>query len=137
LNRPRVLLADDHPAFIEAETAYLSSHFDVVGTAADGQALVSEVHRLSPDIVVTDITMPVLNGIDAIQKLREAGSTARFVVLTVHSQREYVDACIKSGALGYVEKFRMKDHLIPAIKAALAGQSHLPEVATKPSGHKI
>jgi DNA-binding NarL/FixJ family response regulator len=126
LNRPRVLLVDDHPAILEAEIALLSSHFEVVGTAADGQALVSEVRRLSPDLVVTDISMPTLNGIDALHKLREAGSTVRFVFLTVHSEREFVEACIEAGALGYVNKSRMKEHLIPAIEAALAGQSYLP-----------
>jgi DNA-binding NarL/FixJ family response regulator len=137
LNRPRVLLADDHPGILEAEVAFLSSHFDVVGTAADGQALVSEARRLSPDIVVTDIAMPVLNGIEAIQKLREAGSTAKFVFLTVHTQREYVDACVESGALGYVEKSCMKDHLIPAIKAALADQSYVPDMPINHPGAKV
>jgi CheY-like chemotaxis protein len=126
LNRPRVLLADDHPAILEAEIALLSKHFEVVGTAANGQALVSEVRRLSPDLVVTDITMPILNGIDALQKLRESGSTVRFVFLTVHTEREFVEACTEVGALAYVNKSRMKEHLIPAIKAALAGQSYIP-----------
>jgi DNA-binding NarL/FixJ family response regulator len=127
LNRPRVLLADDHPAILEAEVALLSGHFEVVGTAADGQALVSEDRRLSPDVVVTDIAMPLLNGIEAIRKLREAGSTARFVILTVQTESEFVDACIAAGALGYVKKSSMKDHLIQAIKAAVVGQFYLPQ----------
>ena len=126
MNRPRLLLADDHPAFLEAEMALLSNHFEVVGTATDGRALVAEVRRLSPDLVVADITMPVLNGIDAVCKLRQGGSTARFVFLTVHTEREFVEACIEAGALGYVKKSCMKEHLIPAIKAALAGQPYLP-----------
>jgi DNA-binding NarL/FixJ family response regulator len=119
-------LADDHPAVLKAEIGLLSKHFEVVGTAADGQALVSEVRRLSPDLVVTDITMPILNGIDAVQKLRESGSTVRFVFLTVHTEREFVEACTEAGALAYVKKSCMKEHLIPAIKAALAGQSYMP-----------
>jgi DNA-binding NarL/FixJ family response regulator len=137
LNCPRVLLADDHPGFLEAEIALLAGHFEVVGTAADGQALVSEAFRLSPDLVVSDVSMPVLNGIEAIRKLREAGSKVGFVFLTVHDQGEFVDACIEAGALGYVKKSCMNDHLIPAITAALAGQSYLPEAAGKPSGRKI
>jgi DNA-binding NarL/FixJ family response regulator len=126
LSRPRILLADDHPAVLKAEIALLSKHFEVVGTAADGQALVSEVGRLSPDLVVTDITMPILNGIEAVQKLRESGSTVRFVFLTVHTEREFVEACTEAGALACLKKSCMKEHLIPAIKAALAGQSYIP-----------
>jgi DNA-binding NarL/FixJ family response regulator len=125
LIRPRILLADDHLEFLEAEIAFLRPHFEVVGTANDGASLVSEAERLSPDLVVTDITMPILNGIDAVQKLRESGSTVRFVFLTVHTEREFVEACTEAGALAYVKKSCMKEHLIPAIKAALAGQSYI------------
>jgi DNA-binding NarL/FixJ family response regulator len=126
LIRPRILLADDHLEFLEAEIAFLRPHFEVVGTASDGASLISEAERLSPDLVVTDITMPILNGIDAVQKLRESGSTVRFVFLTVHTGREFVEACTEAGALAYVKKSCMKKHLIPAIKAALAGQSYIP-----------
>jgi DNA-binding NarL/FixJ family response regulator len=125
LIRPRVLLADDHQALLEAEIALLSSYFDVVGTAADGAALVSEARSLHPDVIVTDISMPVLNGIDAMHKLRESGCTAMFVFLTVHSKEEFFEACMKAGALGYVQKFCMKRHLVPAIQAVLAGQSYV------------
>lgn len=126
LNRPRIILADDHPGIIEAETALLARQFDVVGTVVDGQALISEVRRLNPDLVVTDISMPILNGIDAVHKLREVGSTVRFVFLTVHTEREFVDACIEAGALAFVQKSSMQERLIPAIEAALSGKSYLP-----------
>jgi CheY-like chemotaxis protein len=71
LIRPRVLLADDHVALFEAELALLSAHFDVVGTAADGAALVKEARSLCPDVIVSDISMPVLTGIEAMRKIRE------------------------------------------------------------------
>ncbi len=100
LIRPRILLADDHLAMLEAEIALLSPLFDVVGTAADGAALVLKAHSLSPDVVVTDISMPVLNGIDAVHKLRKSGSRARFVFLTIHSDNEFVDGCMGAGASG-------------------------------------
>ena len=96
--------------------------FEVVGTAADGEALVSEARRLHPDVIVTDISMPILNGIDAMRKLRESGSTAKFVFVTVHSEEEFVEACMEAGALGYVRKSCLNHDLVPAIKAALAGQ---------------
>ncbi len=76
-----VLLADDHPPLLEAATAILKPHFDVVGIATDGAMLVSEALRLRPDVVVTDITMPVLNGIEAVSQLHESNFSATFVFL--------------------------------------------------------
>jgi DNA-binding NarL/FixJ family response regulator len=105
--------------------ALLSPYFDVVATATDGAALVSKVRSLHPDVIVTDISMPILNGIDAVRKLRESGFTAKFVFLTVHSEREFIEACKEAGALGYVQKFSMKENLVPAIQAVLAGQSYV------------
>jgi len=124
LIRPRILLADDHLALLEGEIALLSPYFDVVGTATDGAALVSKAHSLRPDVIVTDISMPILSGIDAVHKLRESGSTTKFVFLTIHSRREFVEACLGVGALGYVQKRHMKHQLVPAIQAALAGQPY-------------
>jgi DNA-binding NarL/FixJ family response regulator len=125
LIRPRVLLADDHLEFLEAEIALLRPHFELVGTASDGASLVSEVQRLNPDVVVVDITMPVMNGIDAVHKLVEYGTTAKFVFLTINNGEEFVKACLKEGARGYVWKSRMKAHLIPAIYAVLDGLPYI------------
>jgi DNA-binding NarL/FixJ family response regulator len=125
LIRPRIFLADDHQEFLEAEVGLLCSHFELVGTASDGISLVTEVQRLNPDVVIVDITMPLLNGIDAVQKLTESGSTAKFVILTVHTGPEFVTACQKAGALGYVVKSRMKAHLIPAIYAAVENLTYV------------
>ncbi len=119
MTRPRVFLADDHHEFLEAESAFLRPHFELVGTASNGAALVSEVLRLNPDVVVADITMPVMNGIDAVHKLIESGSTAKFVFLTMNTNQEFVKACMAEGVGGYVWKTRMKADLIPAIYAAL------------------
>jgi DNA-binding NarL/FixJ family response regulator len=88
LIRPRLFLADDHPDFLNLETAFLKPHFELIGTASDGASLVSEVLRLNPDVVVCDITMPAMSGIDAVHKLVESGSTAKFVFLTIHSSEE-------------------------------------------------
>jgi DNA-binding NarL/FixJ family response regulator len=125
LVRPRVLLADDHPALLEAITALLKARFDVVGAATDGASLVSEALRLCPDVIVADITMPVLSGIDAAHRLREFALTAKMVFLTIHSEEQFMKACMAEGALGYVLKSHMKAHLIPAIQAALVGQSYI------------
>lgn len=125
MNRPRILLADDHPHLLEAATTLLAPHFDVVGTVSDGGTLVSDALRLNPDVIVADITMPVLSGIDAVRKLRQMGSSARLVFLTIHSEEEFMNACKAEGALGYVLKTKMKTQLIPAILAALAGESYM------------
>jgi DNA-binding NarL/FixJ family response regulator len=125
LLRPRVLLADDHSQLLEAASALLRPHFEVVGTASDGASLVTEALRLKPDVIVADITMPVLSGIDAVHQLHESGSCAKLVFLTIHSEEEFVKACLAAGALGYVLKSRMKVHLVPAIQAALAGATYI------------
>lgn len=119
---PRVLLAEDHQLVLAQVTALLRPSFDVVGTASNGQQMVSEALRLEPDVIVADVTMPIMTGIAAAHQLRESGSNARIVFLTVHSEIEFMNACIAEGALGYVLKSRMRADLIPAISAALAGQ---------------
>jgi DNA-binding NarL/FixJ family response regulator len=132
LIRPRVLLADDHGALLEAESALLSPYFEVVGTVSDGAALVLAASHLLPDVIVTDISMPILTGIDAAHKLRASGSTAKILFLTVHREREFVEACLEAGALGYVQKSSMKHHLVPAIRAVLAGQSYVSQFDVAP-----
>ena len=127
LNPPRVLLADCHQALLKAEVDLLSADFDVVATAADGAALVSEAWRLHPDVIVTDISMPILSGIDAVHKLREWGSTAKFVFVTVYSEGEFVEACMEAGALGYVQKLCLNRDLVPAIRAVLDGRPYVSQ----------
>jgi DNA-binding NarL/FixJ family response regulator len=131
LIRPRVLLADDYPALLEATTALLKAKFDVVGTATDGATLVSEALRLLPDVIVTDITMPVLSGIDAAHQLQESALSAKIVFLTIHSEEQFMKACLAEGALGYVLKSHMRAHLIPAIQAALVGQTYVYPFVTR------
>ena len=127
----KVLLADDHPPLVEAAVAILKPHYDIVGIATDGAMLVSEALRLSPEVIVTDITMPVLNGIEAIHHLRLSGSQAKVVFLTVHAEEEFLKACVAEGALGYVLKSRMKTQLIPAIEAAMEGKSYVSPFVAK------
>jgi DNA-binding NarL/FixJ family response regulator len=127
-NRARVLLADDHSAVLNRVEVLLGSSFEVIGAVTDGQELVSAGIRLAPDVIVADVIMPRLSGIEAAQQLRETGSRARFVFLTVHVEHEFVDACMAEGALGYVVKSHMKTDLIPAIKAAIIGQIFISPV---------
>ncbi len=122
--RPRVLLADDHPALLKGASALLKPQFEVVGNVTDGETLVSEARRLRPDVIVADITLPVLSGIDVVHELRESGLAAKIVFLTIHSEQPFVEACTVEGALGYVLKSHMRPHLIPAIQAVLVGRPY-------------
>ena len=123
--KPKLLLADDHPPLLEAASTLLKPHFNLVGIVTDGAMLVSEALRLRPDVIVTDITMAVMTGIDAVIQLRKSWSSAKIVFLTVHSEEEFLKACVAEGASGYVLKSRMKTHLIPAIEAALEGRTYI------------
>jgi len=100
----------------------LASLFDVVGIAHDGQDLISKALLLTPDVIVADVTMPLMTGIEAAHQLREAGLPARLVFLTIHSETEFIRACLAEGALGYVIKTRINDDLIPAIDAVMMGR---------------
>ena len=122
LKRPRILLADDHGPMIERVRALLQPRFDIVGDVVTGLDLVSEAGRLQPDIIVLDISMPGLTGIEAAHELRQARSGVILVFLTVHERIEFVHACLAEGALGYVVKSRVAVDLVPAIVDALAGR---------------
>ena len=117
----RILLADDHPHFPEIEERLLETEFEIIGKVGNGQALFEEAMRLRPDVIVTDISMPILNGIEAATRLRESGCDARIVFLTVHADAEFVRRCLSAGAFGYVAKSRIVSELLPAIHEALAG----------------
>lgn len=119
--RPRILLADDHASVIEQATSLLHTQYEIVGVANDGRDLIAKAERLHPDVIVSDISMPEFSGIEAARRLREAGSTARFVFLTVHEQLAFVRACMAEGALGYVIKSRLFADLVPAVADALDG----------------
>jgi DNA-binding NarL/FixJ family response regulator len=122
LRKPTVLLADDHPGLGKAARLLLESAFEIVGTVRDGQALIDAAMTLRPDVVVTDISMPILNGIDAVKQLKMFGSTVPIVFLTVHSDRDFIDACFSAGAAAYVSKHRMTSDLLSAVHEALHGR---------------
>ena len=121
MSKVRILLADDHPGFPEIEERLLESEFEVIGRVGNGQALFEEAMRLKPDVIVSDISMPILNGIEVADRLRESGCSSRIVFLTVHSDTEFVRRCLSAGAFGYVPKSRIANDLVPAIRAALEG----------------
>lgn len=125
MNKPRILLVDDHAIVLEGLRSLLAHDFDLAGTAADGRELLEAAQKLKPDVIVADISMPLLNGIDAAQRLREQGTTAKIVFLTMHPDQTYATRAFEAGALGYVLKHAASDELITAIHAALRGERYI------------
>jgi DNA-binding NarL/FixJ family response regulator len=128
--RPRVLLADDHLLVAEALKSLLSSEFDLAGVVEDGRALVEAAGRLRPDVIVADVAMPHLNGIDALVRLRKSGNRVPVVFLTMHRDVTFARRALDAGASGFVLKHSASVELIAAIRAALAGRTYLtPQLA--------
>ena len=124
--RARVVVADDHSFIRTAIEEVLSSSFDVVAAVADGRQALDAVHRLDPDVVVLDITMPVLDGLGAARELVGRGARAKIVFVSVHQGDEYVAAAVEAGVQGYVLKSRLVTDLEEAIKHALESRLRLP-----------
>jgi DNA-binding NarL/FixJ family response regulator len=114
-------LADDHPHYLAVVKNALDAEFDIVKTVANGQAVVEEARKLHPALIILDITMPILSGIDAARQLKTEGFKGKIVFLTVHNDRDYVHAAQAAGAHGYVVKNRLATDLIPAIHDVMAG----------------
>jgi len=122
VKRPTLLLADDHRMVAEGLKGLLEKDFDLVGMVEDGQALVDETARSKPDVVVVDITMPRLNGLDAIPLLKKASPKTRIVVITMHREAAYARRAFASGADGFVLKHAAAQDLIRAIRDAVEGR---------------
>ncbi len=123
LKRTRVLLAADHEAMLDRVKGLLEKEFQVVGTARDGQAAIEAVAELNPDVLILDISMPVLTGIQAALRLKQKKSNVKIVFLTVHEDPDFAREALATGALGYVVKLRLATDLSVAIKEVLAGRS--------------
>ena len=127
----RILLADDQEEVRLAIANLLEDEFDVIGTAENGQRAIELVQVLSPDVLVIDLCMPVLNGIEAATQLRKSGSGPKVVFLTVNEDPDFVYAALSTGAFGYVLKCSAGEDLIPAIHQAVEGQRFVsPSIST-------
>ena len=128
--RPRVLLADDHLLVAEALTSLLTPEFDLVGVVEDGRALLEAAGKLQPDVIVADVSMPHLNGIDALVQLRQGGDRTPVVFLTMHRDVNFARRALDAGASGFVLKHSASVELVAAIRAALQGKTYLtPQLA--------
>jgi DNA-binding NarL/FixJ family response regulator len=125
MNRPRILLADDHKMFAQGLRALLEDEFELVGTVENGQALVDAAAESNPDVIVADISMPVMNGLDAARQLRERGITAPIIFLTMHADDRLLAEAFRCGGLGYVLKQSAGEELIMAVRQVLAGHKYV------------
>ncbi len=125
MERLRVLLADDNDTLLDEVRAILEPKFDVVGEVGDGQALLKAARRLTPDVLVVDISMPGVSGIEAARRLQREGSSSKIVFLTVHHDPALVEIAFEAGDMGYVVKTSAGEDLLPAIDEALGGRRYV------------
>jgi DNA-binding NarL/FixJ family response regulator len=125
MTKPRVLLADDHKIVLEGLRGVLDEEFEVLAPVTNGRELVETALRLAPDVVIADISMPLLNGIEAVRQLQEKGSKAKVVFLTMHADQTYATRALQAGGSAYVLKHSASDELVTAIRAVLRGKTYI------------
>ena len=131
MRRPRVLLADDHTLLLEAFEKLLEDECDVVGTVADGRALLDAAPKLRPDVIVMDISMPLLNGLDAARKLKHMMPRVKLIFLTVNKDPDIAAEAFRLGASGYLLKNSAASELIEAIRQVLKDKAYVTPLMTR------
>ena len=125
MDRIRVLLADDHPRILSRLTDLLEPEFKVIAVVGDGQSLIETAESLQPDLIITDISMPILSGIEAARKIIQSTPQTKIIFLTVHTDPDYVREALELGAVGYVFKSRLVSDLRLAIDEVLEKQTYV------------
>ena len=131
MNRTKILLADDHKMFAQGLRALLEDEFELVGTVENGQDLVAAANEFKPDVIVADISMPVMNGLDAVRQLKENGVTAKVIFLTMHADDRLLAEAFRCGGSGYVLKQSAGEELTLAIRQVLAGHKYVTPLLAK------
>jgi DNA-binding NarL/FixJ family response regulator len=132
MRRPTVLLADDHAIVTDGLARILKeANFDVVGAVRDGQQLLDAAARLRPDVIITDLSMPVLSGLDALARLKTAHVQSKVIVLTMHHNADLAADAIRSGASGFLLKESAGDELLTAVRHALGGKVYITPTVTQ------
>ncbi len=133
MKKPRILLADDHKIVVEGLRSLLEPDYELVGTAADGRQLLEMAERTQPDVVVADISMPLLNGIEATRMLHASYPALKIVILTMHPDVVYASRALEAGASAYVLKHSAPDELVAAIQTALRGGTFVSDALRNPA----
>ena len=131
MKRPKVLIADDHSMVIDGLRSLLEPEFEVVGAVNDGRAVLPEVRKLQPDVVVIDISMPLLNGLDCTRQLHDTGCTAKILILTMHPDATLAQEALAAGASGYLLKSSPGSELKGALRDVLQGRTYLSPGVTR------
>lgn len=130
MNRIKVLIADDHRIVADGLTTLLETQYDLVGIADNGRTMVEQAMQSQPDVIVADISMPSLNGLDAMELLQRQNCKAKFIFLTMHKDITYAAKAIRQGAVGYVLKHSASEELLRAIESVVSGGKFIsPEIA--------
>jgi len=134
MDRIRLLLADDHVMFAQGLKSLLGDEFELLGTAENGEQLVEATLRFHPDVILVDISMPVLNGFDAVRKIKALGREARIIFLTMHDDATLLAEAFRCGASGYVLKQAAGEELVNAIREVAQGRTYVsPLVTNRPT----
>src|SRR5580658_7571695 len=130
--RHRIVLADDHEIILDGLRKILTPEFEIVAAVADGRALIAEIEKLKPELAVADISMPLLNGLDALRQSKSAKFPTRFVFLTGSPDVALATQAFRLGASGYVLKHAAAEELVVAVREALAGRTYItPRIANE------
>jgi DNA-binding NarL/FixJ family response regulator len=131
MKRPTILIADDHIMVVDGLRGLLEPEYEVVGTVADGRAVLAEVERLKPHLVIMDISMPSLNGLDCTRQLRDAHCASKILILTMHPDATFTREALDAGASGYILKSSPASELRNALKEVLLGHTYLSPAVTR------
>lgn len=131
MNKPTILIADDHGMVIDGLREVLKDEYDVIGSVTDGRSVLPEVRRLNPSLVIIDISMPLLNGLDCCRQLKESGCSSKILILTMHADATLTREALEAGASGYVLKSSPATELRNAIREILLGRIYLSPAVTR------
>jgi len=123
--KPRILLADDHRLIAEGLRSLLEPEFELVGIVEDGRALLAAAEKLRPDVIIADISMPLLNGIEAVRQIKKTDKAVKVIFLTMHPDVTYAVSALEAGALGYVLKHSAPSELTTAVREVLRGKTYI------------
>lgn len=131
MKKPRVLLADDHSFVLEGFKKLLEDHCQLVGAVEDGRTLIETTLNLQPDLVILDISMPRLNGIEAAKKLKKQAPAVKLIFVTMHADMAYIDAAFRAGASGYLLKRSAATELMQAVQSVMNDKFYMTPLITK------
>lgn len=129
--KPRVIIADDHALVAEGVTKLLEHEVQLIATVADGRALVQAVEKHNPELALVDISLPLLNGLDACRQLKKSNPSVKVIILTMHLEKHFVTEAFRAGVSGYVLKQSVTEELLFAIKEVLKGRTYVSPLVTQ------